>query len=172
MYVNVAVHHKLWEKNMGYTHFSSSLFVCVCIKYLASSLFSPEFFPRNYWCLRKSFQTIDVQHILESWFITMQWCTIERHIKPMLTWVNFNINLLNSETFQLSTNTYWYQHFLFRQKRDEIVVATKVRGPMGPKPNDVGNSRRHIIKSIEDSLERLQTDYVDLFQVFGRSSYP
>ena len=57
--------------------------------------------------------------------------------------------------------------WLKKQKRDEIVVATKVRGPMGPKPNDVGNSRRHIIKSIEDSLERLQTDYVDLFQLHG-----
>jgi hypothetical protein len=59
----------------------------------------------------------------------------------MLTWVNFNINLLNSETFQLSTNTYWYQHFLFRQKRDEIVLmmcrllfpTSFGFGPIGPR---------------------------------------
>lgn len=54
--------------------------------------------------------------------------------------------------------------WLKKQKRDDIVVATKVRFNIGPEPNSVGLSRRHIIKSCEDSLERLQTDYIDLFQ--------
>lgn len=46
------------------------------------------------------------------------------------------------------------------------MVATKVRGSMDPlNPNAVGLSRKHIMSSIEKSLERLQTDYVDLYQV-------
>lgn len=48
--------------------------------------------------------------------------------------------------------------------RDEIVLATKVNGRMGPGPNDQGLSRRHIRKAVEASLRRLQTDYIDLYQ--------
>ncbi|VDI65996.1 Hypothetical predicted protein [Mytilus galloprovincialis] len=54
--------------------------------------------------------------------------------------------------------------WLKKQKRDNIVVASKVWFQMGMEPNSVGLSRRHIIKSCEDSLERLQTDYIDLYQ--------
>ena len=50
-------------------------------------------------------------------------------------------------------------------KRDEIVLATKVHGGMGPGINDQGNSRYHIIKACEDSLRRLQTDHIDLYQL-------
>jgi aryl-alcohol dehydrogenase-like predicted oxidoreductase len=49
--------------------------------------------------------------------------------------------------------------------RDEVLVATKVRMPMGEGPNDAGLSRHHIIKGAEDSLRRLNTDYIDLYQV-------
>ncbi len=50
-------------------------------------------------------------------------------------------------------------------KRDEVVLATKVFTPMGPKPNQRGLSRKHIMQSIDDSLRRLGTDYVDLYQI-------
>lgn len=50
-------------------------------------------------------------------------------------------------------------------RRDEIVLATKVRFPMGEGPNDVGLSRKHIISGCEESLQRLDTDYIDLYQV-------
>jgi aryl-alcohol dehydrogenase (NADP+) len=50
-------------------------------------------------------------------------------------------------------------------KRDRFVVATKCFFPMGPGPNDRGNSRRHILKSVDASLRRLRTDWIDLFQV-------
>jgi aryl-alcohol dehydrogenase-like predicted oxidoreductase len=48
--------------------------------------------------------------------------------------------------------------------RDQIVLATKVRGEMGKGPNDQGLSRLHIINAVEASLRRLQTDYIDLYQ--------
>jgi aryl-alcohol dehydrogenase-like predicted oxidoreductase len=48
--------------------------------------------------------------------------------------------------------------------RDKIVLATKVRGNMGSGPQDEGLSRDHIVHSIEHSLRRLQTDYIDLYQ--------
>ncbi len=51
-----------------------------------------------------------------------------------------------------------------RGNRDGIVLATKVRGQMGPGPNDMGLSRRHVIAAVEASLRRLQTDYIDLYQ--------
>jgi aryl-alcohol dehydrogenase-like predicted oxidoreductase len=51
-----------------------------------------------------------------------------------------------------------------RGNRDQLVIATKVRGTMGPGPNDVGLSRLHIIQAVEASLRRLQIDYIDLYQ--------
>ncbi|MEM7332372.1 MAG: aldo/keto reductase [Chloroflexota bacterium] len=55
-------------------------------------------------------------------------------------------------------------------KRQDIVLATKARGPMGDGPNDQGLSRQHLLNAIEDSLERLQTDYIDLYQVHAPDS--
>jgi 1-deoxyxylulose-5-phosphate synthase len=55
-------------------------------------------------------------------------------------------------------------------KRDQIVLATKVFGEMGPGPNEKGASRYHIIKSCEDSLRRLQTDRIDLYQLHRPSA--
>ncbi len=49
-------------------------------------------------------------------------------------------------------------------QRDNVVVATKVFSPMSDDPNDRGLSRKHIMRSIDRSLKRLQTDYVDLYQ--------
>jgi aryl-alcohol dehydrogenase-like predicted oxidoreductase len=49
--------------------------------------------------------------------------------------------------------------------RHEVVIATKVNGVMGPGPNDRGLSRKHILDSIDASLKRLGTDYVDLYQI-------
>jgi len=49
-------------------------------------------------------------------------------------------------------------------KRADLVVATKVRGRMWDGPNGEGLSRAHILRAVEDSLRRLQTDYIDLYQ--------
>ncbi len=50
-------------------------------------------------------------------------------------------------------------------RRQDIVLATKVRGQMGDGPNDQGLSRQHILDAVEASLDRLQTDVIDLYQV-------
>jgi aryl-alcohol dehydrogenase-like predicted oxidoreductase len=49
--------------------------------------------------------------------------------------------------------------------RDDLVLATKVRGKMGDKPNDSGLTRKHIMQQAEASLRRLQVDYIDLYQI-------
>src|SRR5262252_1041005 len=51
-----------------------------------------------------------------------------------------------------------------RGNRRTVIIATKVMGPMGPGPNDTGLSRQHIVEGVEDSLRRLQTDFIDLYQ--------
>jgi aryl-alcohol dehydrogenase-like predicted oxidoreductase len=54
---------------------------------------------------------------------------------------------------------------VLRGRMDQVLVATKVRMPMGPGPNDAGLSRHHIISGCEASLRRLGTDHIDLYQV-------
>ncbi|MDQ3913606.1 MAG: aldo/keto reductase, partial [Actinomycetota bacterium] len=50
-------------------------------------------------------------------------------------------------------------------RRDDVLLATKVRMSVGDGPNDTGLSRQHIIRQCEESLRRLGTDYIDLYQV-------
>ncbi len=51
--------------------------------------------------------------------------------------------------------------------RDDLVIATKVRGKMGEGPNQVGLTRKHIMQQAEESLKRLNMDYIDLYQIHG-----
>ncbi|MDP9865743.1 MULTISPECIES: aldo/keto reductase [Streptosporangium] len=52
-----------------------------------------------------------------------------------------------------------------RGRRDDVVLATKVHFPMGEGPNRGGNSRRWIVREVEESLRRLRTDWIDLYQI-------
>ena len=54
-----------------------------------------------------------------------------------------------------------------RNHRDDLLLATKVRFPMGEGPNDAGASREHIVRGCEDSLRRLDVDHIDLYQLHG-----
>ncbi|MFI6265588.1 aldo/keto reductase [Micromonospora sp. NPDC051006] len=51
------------------------------------------------------------------------------------------------------------------QRRRDVVLATKLMAPVGSGPNDQGLSRLHVMRALEDSLRRLKTDYVDLYQI-------
>jgi aryl-alcohol dehydrogenase-like predicted oxidoreductase len=51
--------------------------------------------------------------------------------------------------------------------RDELVIATKVRGRMGEGPNQIGLTRKHIMEQVDQSLKRLNIDYIDLYQIHG-----
>jgi aryl-alcohol dehydrogenase-like predicted oxidoreductase len=55
-------------------------------------------------------------------------------------------------------------------RRDKVLIATKVRFKMGDGPNDQGASRQHIINGLDASLKRLDTDYVDLYQIHAWDS--
>jgi len=73
---------------------------------------------------------------------------------------------LGGELAQRGTTEVIVGHWLReRGARGRIVLATKCGGPMGTGPNETGLSRKHIISACEASLRRLQTDYIDLFQV-------
>ena len=52
--------------------------------------------------------------------------------------------------------------------RDDVVITSKVGCPIGPGPNDLGGSRMHIMREIDRSLRRLQTDHVDIYIVHWR----
>ena len=52
-------------------------------------------------------------------------------------------------------------------KRNDLVIATKVRGTMGTGPNSSGLSRKHILQQADESLTRLNMDYIDLYQIHG-----
>jgi aryl-alcohol dehydrogenase-like predicted oxidoreductase len=52
-----------------------------------------------------------------------------------------------------------------QRRRRDVVLATKFQSRMGPGPNDVGQSRLHMMQALEDSLKRLRTDHIDLYQI-------
>jgi aryl-alcohol dehydrogenase-like predicted oxidoreductase len=52
-------------------------------------------------------------------------------------------------------------------RRDQVIISTKGTFRMGPGPNDVGSSRHHLIRSVEGSLKRLGTHYIDIYQLHG-----
>lgn len=56
-------------------------------------------------------------------------------------------------------------------RREDVLIATKCHGRMSDRINDLGQSRHHIIRSCEDSLRRLDVDYIDVYQVHGVDAY-
>ena len=57
-------------------------------------------------------------------------------------------------------------------RRDKVLIATKASFPMGPGPNDRGNTRFHLIRACEASLKRLGTDYIDIYQMHSFDALP
>ena len=75
------------------------------------------------------------------------------------------INFFDTANVYTETLSERYLGNVLKGRRDRAVIATKVRGRMGPGVNDIGLSRKHIMDSVDASLMRLQTDYIDLYQV-------
>jgi aryl-alcohol dehydrogenase-like predicted oxidoreductase len=70
-----------------------------------------------------------------------------------------------ADVYSAGTSEQIVGRWLKSKKRDDIVLATKVRFSMGGGPNDVGLSRKHILSAVDASLKRLGVDYIDLYQV-------
>lgn len=68
-------------------------------------------------------------------------------------------------TLEMMGRTEEYIGSWLKERREQIVLATKFYGKVGSGPNDQGGSRKHIMRAVEDSLRRLQTDYIDLYQM-------
>ena len=75
------------------------------------------------------------------------------------------INFFDTANVYTETLSEQFLAKALKGRRDRAVIATKVRGRMGPGVNDIGLSRKHIMDAVEGSLTRLQTDYIDLYQV-------
>ncbi len=72
-----------------------------------------------------------------------------------------------ADTYQKGVSETIVGQALRQIKRDDIVLATKCYFPMGPRPTAKGLSRKHIMEACENSLKRLSTDYIDLYQMHG-----
>jgi 1-deoxyxylulose-5-phosphate synthase len=95
------------------------------------------------------------------------WVLDEDEAKPVLKRaLDFGINFVDTCDYYSSGRSEEVLGRLLRSftRREEIVLATKVGNPMGKGPNARGFSRKHLHEAVEQSLRRLQTDYIDLYQ--------
>ncbi|MEV4172551.1 aldo/keto reductase [Nonomuraea sp. NPDC049709] len=79
--------------------------------------------------------------------------------------VDAGINFIDTADVYSCSETEEIVGRALKGRRDDIVLATKVSGPMGDDPNRAGNSRRWIVTEVEHSLRRLRTDHIDLYQI-------
>jgi len=79
--------------------------------------------------------------------------------------LDFGINFLDTADRYSAGESEEIVGKALKGRRDRIVLATKVHGPMGDDPNQQGNSRRWIVQAVEASLRRLQSDHIDLYQI-------
>ncbi len=79
--------------------------------------------------------------------------------------VNAGVNLIDTADVYSSGAAEEIVGQALGSRRDDVLLATKARFPMGKGPNDAGLSRHHLIRACEASLRRLQTDHIDLYQV-------
>jgi aryl-alcohol dehydrogenase-like predicted oxidoreductase len=79
--------------------------------------------------------------------------------------LDIGINLLDTADMYGAGKSEQFIGRALKGKRDQAVIATKFAGPMGEGPMRRGASRRYILQAVDDSLRRLETDYIDLYQV-------
>lgn len=81
------------------------------------------------------------------------------------TALELGINLIDTADVYQQGRSEEFIGRALRGRRQSALIATKVRHTVGPGPNDTGASRQHILEGVEHSLRRLQTDYIDLYQI-------
>ena len=79
--------------------------------------------------------------------------------------LDIGVNFIDTANIYGTTLSEQYIGKAIKEIRDKLVIATKVSGPRGEGPNNEGVSRAHIMREVENSLTRLQTDYIDLYQM-------
>jgi aryl-alcohol dehydrogenase-like predicted oxidoreductase len=79
--------------------------------------------------------------------------------------LDLGINLIDTADVYASGRSEEFIGAAIRDKREQYVIATKVRHRVGDGPNDQGASRQHILHGVEASLRRLQTDHIDVYQI-------
>ena len=84
--------------------------------------------------------------------------------------VDLGVNFIDTANTYASGRSEEIVGKAIKDRREDIVLATKVRHRMGPGPNDEGLSRKHIMHAIDESLRRLDTDYVDIYYVHRPSN--
>ena len=85
--------------------------------------------------------------------------------KVIDTAIDEGINFLDTSNSYGDTLSEEYIGNAVKNYRNDIILATKVYSKLGDKPNDMGASKVHILREVENSLKRLQTDYIDLYQI-------
>lgn len=79
--------------------------------------------------------------------------------------IDHGVNLVDTADLYAAGESEEMLGRLLKPYRDDVILATKLAARMGGGPNDVGLSRLHVMRALEDSLRRLRTDHVDLYQV-------
>lgn len=81
--------------------------------------------------------------------------------------LDLGINLIDTADIYVNGESERIIGLALKGRRSQAVLATKGHGRMGDGPNDAGSSRQHILDAVDASLKRLQTDYIDLYQLHG-----
>ena len=92
--------------------------------------------------------------------------SIEESFQMLDHFVEVGGNFIDTaDVYSLGRSEQVIGRWLQGKRRDDFVIATKVRWPMGEGPNDLGLSRKHVLSAVDASLQRLNTDYIDLYQL-------
>src|SRR5438093_1188139 len=92
-------------------------------------------------------------------------CDEEASIGIINAYLDAGLNFIDTANVYSGTKSEAIVGKAVKEKRDNVVIATKAASPLGPGPFEGGTSRKHLRRAVEDSLRRLDTDYIDLYQM-------
>ena len=92
-------------------------------------------------------------------------CDEKASIAIIHAYLNAGHNFIDTANVYSATKSETIVGKAVKDRRDSVVIATKASSPLGAGPFDSGSSRKHVVKACEDSLRRLGTDYIDLYQM-------